>query len=55
MKLSVIQSLLAGLLADPRQLPALIATARDAGRAFRELRRVRGLLGGRLGLVGLDL
>ena len=37
------------------QMPALIATGRDAGRACRELGRVRGLLGGRLGLVGLDL
>ena len=35
---------------DPRQLPALVATARDAGRAFRLLRRVRGLLGPGLGL-----
>lgn len=38
------------LSADPRQLPALIRTGRDAGRAFAVLRRVRRLLGPRLGL-----
>lgn len=42
--------LAAGLLRDPRQVAGLIATGREAGRAFRGLRRVRGLLDGRLGL-----
>lgn len=41
---------LTGLARDPGQIPALIRTARDAGRAFRALGRVRGLLGPRLGL-----
>lgn len=41
---------LKGLARDPGQLPALLATARDAGRAFRALRRVRGLLGPGFGL-----
>lgn len=43
-------SVLRGLARDPRQVPPLIATARDAGLAFRALRRVRGLLGPRFGL-----
>lgn len=38
------------LVADPGQLPALIRTGRDAGRAFAVLRRVGRLLGPRLGL-----
>lgn len=41
---------LAGLARDPSQIGPLIATARDAGVALRTLRRVRGLLGPRLGL-----
>ena len=32
------------LLRDPAQLPALIRTGREANRAFRSLRRIRGLL-----------
>ena len=40
---------------DPGQIPALIATARDAAVAFRALGRVRGLLGLSGGLLGLDL
>jgi adenosylhomocysteine nucleosidase len=40
---------------DPRQIPALVATARDAAVAFRTLGRVRGLLSLRGGLLGLDL
>ncbi|WP_375460213.1 phosphorylase [uncultured Enterovirga sp.] len=39
-----------GLARDPGQLAALLATARDAGRAFRALRRVRGFLGPGFGL-----
>ena len=38
------------LVREPGQIPALIATARDAAVAFRQLRRVRGLLGPRFGL-----
>ncbi len=41
---------LGSLLRGPGQIPALVSTARDAGTAFRALRRVRGLLGPRLGL-----
>ncbi|MDB5591453.1 phosphorylase [Enterovirga sp.] len=41
---------LAGIGRDPGQIPGLIRTARDAGRAFRTLRRVGGLLGPNLGL-----
>lgn len=41
---------LIGLARDPSQVAPLIATARDAAVAFRALRRVRGLLGLRLGL-----
>ncbi len=41
---------LRGLARDPSQIGPLVATARDAGVAFRALRRVRGLLGPRLGL-----
>ena len=40
---------LTGLARSPGQLPGLIRTARDAGVAFRALRRVRGLLGPGLG------
>lgn len=43
---------LARLVRSPGQIPALIATGRDAAVAFRALGRVRGLLGH---LVGLDL
>lgn len=39
-----------GVARAPGQIPALIRTAREAGRAFRTLGRVRGLLGPRLGL-----
>jgi len=38
------------LVRGPGQIPALLATARDAAVAIRELRRVRGLLGPRFGL-----
>lgn len=44
-----------GLARDPRQLPMLLRTGRDANAAFRTLSRVRGLLGPLLGLLGLDL
>lgn len=40
---------------DPGQIPALIATGRDAAVAFRALGRVRGLLRLSGGLLGLDL
>ena len=40
---------------DPRQLPALLATARDAAVAFQVLRRVGRLLAAGGGLLGLDL
>jgi hopanoid-associated phosphorylase len=40
---------------DPAQIPALIATARDAAVAFRALGRVRSLLDPSGGLLGLDL
>ncbi len=43
-------AVLAGLARTPGELPALLSTARDAGRAFRALRRVRGLLGPGFGL-----
>jgi adenosylhomocysteine nucleosidase len=46
-------AVLRSLLADPRQLPALIATGLDAERAFRSLLRGYRLLGPALG--GLDL
>ncbi len=46
---------LRSLARDPAQIPALIATARDAAVAFRILRRVCGLLDPRSGLFGLDL
>lgn len=45
-----LRRVLVGLARAPGQLPALLATARDAAAAFRVLRRVRGLLGPRLGL-----
>lgn len=35
---------------DPRQIPALLTTGRNAALAFRKLSRVRGLLGRGLGL-----
>jgi hopanoid-associated phosphorylase len=38
---------------DPRQLPGLIRTGRDAGRAFRALADGRHLLGPRIGLPDL--
>ncbi len=47
-----ILGVLGGLARDPGQIPALIRTARDAGAAFRTLRRVRGLLDD---LLRLDL
>jgi uridine phosphorylase len=47
-------AVLASLLRNPAQLPALIRTARDAGVAFRVLGRLHHVLaGGRIG--GLDL
>lgn len=42
-------AVLASLARNPRQLPALIRTGSDAGRAFAALRRVRDVLG-RLGI-----
>ena len=45
-----VAGVLRSLAREPGQIPALLTTARDAGRAFRVLRRVRGLLGPRLGL-----
>ncbi len=42
-------AVLKALFADPRQLPALIRTAREAGAAFRALRDARHLLGPGLG------
>ncbi|WEJ99566.1 MAG: phosphorylase [Candidatus Sphingomonas phytovorans] len=39
-------AVLASLARNPRQLPALIRTGRDAGRAFSALRRVRDVLAG---------
>jgi hopanoid-associated phosphorylase len=46
---------LKSLAGDPSQIPALVATARDAAVAFRQLGRVRRLLDLGGGLVGLDL
>jgi adenosylhomocysteine nucleosidase len=40
----------AGLLRHPGQVPALLATARDAGTAFKALRRIRMQLGAGFGL-----
>lgn len=48
-----LRAVLSGLARDPRQLPSLIRTARDAAVAFRQLRRVGGLLRRRAGLVDL--
>ena len=48
-------AVMAGLARDPAQLAPLLATARDAGRAFRILGRVRGLLSLDGSLLGLDL
>ena len=44
-----IGAVLASLARDPRQLPALLRTGRDAAAAFRALRRGRDLLGPALG------
>jgi nucleoside phosphorylase len=44
-----IGAVLRALAADPRQLPALIRVGAEAGKAFRELRRGRDLLGPGLG------
>lgn len=46
---------LRSLARDPGQIPALLATARDAAIAFRALSRVRGLLSLGGGFLGLDL
>lgn len=43
-------AVLSGLARSPGQIPALIATARDAAVAFRVLRRVRAALGADYGL-----
>lgn len=43
-------AVLTRVIQDPRQIPALLATGRNAALAFRKLRRVRGLLGRGLGL-----
>jgi hopanoid-associated phosphorylase len=44
---------LASLARDPRQLPALIRTGREAERGFKALDHARRLLGPRLGLADL--
>lgn len=44
---------LGALAADPRQLPDLIRTGRDAGRGFKALYHARRLLGPRLGRADL--
>lgn len=46
-------AVLAGLLRDPRQFPALIRTGLEAGAAFRALADARRLLGPGLGLLDL--
>ena len=46
-------AVLASLARDPRQLPALFRTGRQADRAFRELGRLFDVLG-RAGICGLD-
>jgi adenosylcobinamide amidohydrolase len=45
-------AVLKALLSDPRQIPALIRTARESNAAFRTLLRCRNILG--LGLAGPD-
>lgn len=42
--------ILKGIARNPGQVPALIAAGFDSGRAFKSLRRVRGLLGPLFGL-----
>ena len=44
------RSVVASMLRQPGQIPALVRTGRNAGRAFRALGRVRGLLGPDFGL-----
>ncbi len=44
-----LRRILASVAADPSQIPDLIATGRDAGRAFRALGRARNALGPLLG------
>ena len=44
---------LASLARDPRQLPALIRTGREAERGFKALDNARRLLGPRLGRLDL--
>jgi adenosylhomocysteine nucleosidase len=48
-----IGAVLKALAADPRQLPALMRVGAEAGKAFRELRRGRDLLGPGLGRLDL--
>jgi adenosylhomocysteine nucleosidase len=48
-----IVAVLKALAADPRQLPALMRVGAEAGKAFRELRRGRDLLGPGLGRLDL--
>jgi adenosylhomocysteine nucleosidase len=48
-----IGAVLRALVADPRQLPALIRVGAEAGTAFRELRRGRDFLGSGLGRLDL--
>jgi hopanoid-associated phosphorylase len=48
-------AVMGSLLANPLQLPALIATARDSQKAFASLLRCRDALGLLLGFGGLDL
>ncbi|HWV53555.1 phosphorylase [Pseudorhodoplanes sp.] len=50
-----LRKVIAGLLRQPGQLPALIAAGIDSGRAFRSLRRSRGLLGPLLGFLSPHL
>ena len=46
-----IGAVIAGLVRRPGQLPALLATARDAGRAVKALRQARAALGRDFGIV----
>ncbi|HEY0106837.1 MAG TPA: hypothetical protein VGB91_12195 [Rhizomicrobium sp.] len=46
-----LRRVLVSLAADPGQFPDLLATGRDAGRAFRALQRAARALGPRLGLA----
>jgi len=47
-------AVLASIARDPRQIPALIRTGRDAGAAFRALLRGRQVLGAALGFADVE-